>query len=86
MRNIGTLVFLALLATSASRPAHAGDVPVAAKLSAALGGFQGDGMSDAGGAGHGRYDADVELRPGRNDAFRKQVLAENSTQRRVATR
>lgn len=60
----------------------AADFPPAAKWSVALGGPLGDGMSDAGGVGHGRFVPAVQLREGRTDAFRKQVLANTASNTR----
>src|SRR5687767_6554981 len=56
-------------------PTHAlaDGVSPAARLSAALGGEMGDGMSNAGGMGHGSVTATVEPRVGRSEAYRKRV-------------
>jgi hypothetical protein len=79
----GIRVLLVALTAFAAMPmgALAGDIPAAAKLSAALGGVLGHGMYEAGGAGHGRFDAAAELRAGRNEAFRKRVLGSNASAR-----
>lgn len=45
----------------------------ATALSAALGGGMGDGMSDAGGMGHGKLGPATEPRLGRSESFRRQV-------------
>lgn len=48
-------------------------VSPAVRLSAALGGALGDGMSDAGGIGHGSMNSTVEPRLGRSEAYRRRV-------------
>ena len=85
MRGIKTHAFVLAVMAFLAMPtrAPAGEYPLAAKLSAALGGSLGHGMSEAGSAGHGRFVGGVELRPGRNEAFRKQVF-ESNRQERVA--
>jgi hypothetical protein len=45
----------------------------ATRLSAALGGCLGDGMSDAGGIGHGRFEHTAPRRLGRAEQYRRQV-------------
>jgi hypothetical protein len=73
-----------LMALAAPATSYAG-TGVAEKLSMALGGSMGDGMSRAGGVGHGKVDTEVVRRPGRSDVFRRQValssVAALSTQR-----
>ena len=56
-------------------PIHAlaGSASPAARLSAALGGAMGDGMSQAGGIGHGSVSSTVEPRLGRGEAYRRRV-------------
>jgi hypothetical protein len=80
-------VFLVALPTHA--PAHG--VSPAARLSAALGGTLGDGMSEAGGMGHGSVSSTVELRLGRGEAYRRRVAldaqqAAGVRERRTASR
>jgi hypothetical protein len=68
-------------------PTHAladGGSP-AAKLSAALGGAMDDGVSHAGGLGHGRVNVSVELRLGRSEAYRRRVALEAERARRALT-
>lgn len=56
-------------------PTHAlaDGVGPAARLSAALGGAMGDGMSDAGEIGHGSIKSTVEPRLGRSEVYRRRV-------------
>jgi hypothetical protein len=56
-----------------------------AMMSAALGGPLGDGMNDAGGAGHGRFIAAAQLHEGRLDAYRKQAHAKTLIATATAT-
>jgi hypothetical protein len=68
-------------------PTHAladGGSP-AARLSAALGGAMDDGMSRAGGMGHGRVNVTVELRLGRSEAYRRRIALEAEPARRALT-
>src|SRR5687768_15538371 len=49
----------------------------AARLSAALGGAMDEGMSNAGGMGHGSVSVSVELRLGRSEAYRRRVALDS---------
>jgi hypothetical protein len=63
------VVFIIALSTRAV----ADSVSPASRLSAVAGGAMGDGMSDAGGMGHGSISATVEPRLGRSEAYRRRV-------------
>jgi hypothetical protein len=63
------LVFAIALQTQA----RADEVGHAARLSAALGGDLGDGMSNAGAIGHGCINSMAEPRVGRSEAYRRRV-------------
>lgn len=76
MRTNGFLthaVVLAALAAIPAKPAAAESPDRGSTLSAALGGALGDGMSEAGGIGHGRLGPAAGSRPGRSESFRRQV-------------
>jgi hypothetical protein len=79
MRSTKKLVQAAAIAVFfIASPIHAlaDGVSPAARLSAALGGALGDGMSDAGGLGHGSVNSTVEPRIGRAEAYRRRVALE----------
>jgi hypothetical protein len=76
MRTTGFLTHAAVLAALAALPPNLGAAETpdrGSTLSAALGGALGDGMSDAGGIGHGRLGPAAGSRPGRSESYRRQV-------------
>ena len=77
----------ALAALIGALPNHAcaDDVGPAARLSAALGGDLGDGMSNAGVIGHGSMNSTVEPAPGRSEVYRRRVATTSMLQTSVRT-